>query len=336
MVAWLNRKAAARRVAGRKSIGGANPPTTFFRGYNMVIYDKEFLAHGYAIRRRNRLKTIKLLGGICEMCGESNLRYLTFDHVNNDGYLEGKRRSPDVDIRKALRSGVSLEEIKHTYQVLCYNCNCGVKRRAYMETPINEDQRYQLKFWLVGYHFFGPCKTCGDTDLRHLTVSHIRDDGFKIRQNKENGSWRLFLAFNKSGWPESLKDDYCLECFNCNCSRAFSTEQLENLELNSNLRQRGCAEIITIRCSACHKDFELLLSAYQKRVKQSSDGRVYCSRSCASKTRSYPPHTTNGNRIIEEYNRDPTQTGYKIAQKLNIVKGTVYFVLNKHKKTAVS
>lgn len=61
----------------------------------------------------------------CNCCGETNILFLTLDHVNNDGYKErknnkyiGNRWYEDV-IKKGFPSGL---------QVLCSNCNTGKMR----------------------------------------------------------------------------------------------------------------------------------------------------------------------------------------------------------------
>jgi hypothetical protein len=46
------------------------------------------------------------------------------------------------------------------------------------------------------------------------------------RRNGEGRGIRLLVDFRRQGWPESLKEDFCLECFNCNCGRANSKGDL--------------------------------------------------------------------------------------------------------------
>lgn len=60
----------------------------------------------------------------CACCGEDDARFLTIDHVNNDGCLEVSSRGRRV-------SGVSLYRrlvkrgFPKGFRVLCFNCNCG-------------------------------------------------------------------------------------------------------------------------------------------------------------------------------------------------------------------
>ena len=69
-----------------------------------------------------RMVVIKEYGGKCKCCGESNAKFLTIDHIKNDG----------VDDRKIGRIGAKLYRyiIKHKFpvdrfQLLCFNCNLG-------------------------------------------------------------------------------------------------------------------------------------------------------------------------------------------------------------------
>ncbi len=64
-------------------------------------------------------------GRKCACCGETEPMFLTIDHVNNDGNVE----------RKAIRSNALPKHIvdsgfPKSYQILCYNCNCGKHRNG--------------------------------------------------------------------------------------------------------------------------------------------------------------------------------------------------------------
>lgn len=68
----------------------------------------------------------------CPKCPEKDPRFLTVDHVNNDGHLErdrgvGKRRgSQGHDLyRRLIREG-----FPKTFQLLCFNCNLGKARNG--------------------------------------------------------------------------------------------------------------------------------------------------------------------------------------------------------------
>ena len=55
----------------------------------------------------------------CNCCGESQERFLTLDHVNNDGYKDKKKYS------RSMLYEVKKQDYPEGYQILCYNCNCG-------------------------------------------------------------------------------------------------------------------------------------------------------------------------------------------------------------------
>lgn len=63
-------------------------------------------------------QVIEKYGGRCNCCGESELMFLTIDHINNDGYKdEDKYKSFYYILRKS--------PIRKDLQILCFNCNCG-------------------------------------------------------------------------------------------------------------------------------------------------------------------------------------------------------------------
>lgn len=63
---------------------------------------------------------IILYGGKCVCCGETELNFLTLDHINNDGALQRKERSAGSATYKWV-----MKERPADLQVLCYNCNCA-------------------------------------------------------------------------------------------------------------------------------------------------------------------------------------------------------------------
>lgn len=173
----------------------------------------------------------------CKICGEENLTLLTIDHINNDGKKWRIARNgikQDTKIYKIINQNKISPEEFLSLQVLCYNCNCS-KQRDYFDIPpeewtnMSKDQKYmrkyQIKLWHKALEFFGPCPTCGSTNIKHLTISHINNNGAEMRKNGQNRGVILLANFNKQGWPESLKEDYCLECYNCNCSRKINSNQ---------------------------------------------------------------------------------------------------------------
>jgi len=77
-----------------------------------------------------RHEAIMAYGGyICACCGETEPRFLTLDHMNNDG--ANHRRSLGWTISNGRGcGGAMLNHLRHTgyppgYQILCMNCNFG-------------------------------------------------------------------------------------------------------------------------------------------------------------------------------------------------------------------
>jgi hypothetical protein len=77
--------------------------------------------------RRKLLKTIMdHYGAICACCGEKNPLFLTLDHKNNDG-AEQRRIMPG---KETVFRWIIKEGFPESYQILCYNCNCGRHRNG--------------------------------------------------------------------------------------------------------------------------------------------------------------------------------------------------------------
>lgn len=75
------------------------------------------------------LEALKAYGGpTCVCCGESNIFFLTLDHVNNDG-AEHRRRTKGAS-GKTLAWVLKKEGYPPGIQVLCFNCNCGRARNG--------------------------------------------------------------------------------------------------------------------------------------------------------------------------------------------------------------
>src|SRR3990167_10418551 len=80
-----------------------------------------------AARKRIREATFAAYGGsVCACCGETELKFLTLDHINNDGAafrrrIAGKRAAAGYTTYRWLaKNGFPVG-----YQVLCMNCNYG-------------------------------------------------------------------------------------------------------------------------------------------------------------------------------------------------------------------
>ncbi len=75
-----------------------------------------------------RAEMLVAFGPFCACCGETEPKFLTIDHINNDGgvhrrELGGSASSIVFDLQKR---GFP----KGEFQLLCYNCNCGRARNG--------------------------------------------------------------------------------------------------------------------------------------------------------------------------------------------------------------
>lgn len=78
-------------------------------------------------------KILNYYGGCCECCGESDIRFLTLDHKNNDGAAHrneiAKQRNWQLTTScpggAAFYRWVEENNYPNDLQVLCWNCNCG-------------------------------------------------------------------------------------------------------------------------------------------------------------------------------------------------------------------
>jgi hypothetical protein len=85
------------------------------------------------IARANRIKYHRKLkkavhdfyGNICNCCGETNPLFLTVDHKNNDGYNDFNQNKKQRVSAQATYIKVIKNAFPDTFQLLCWNCNCG-------------------------------------------------------------------------------------------------------------------------------------------------------------------------------------------------------------------
>lgn len=72
---------------------------------------------------------------------------------------------------------------------------------------------YKLKR-VVFDHYGALCDCCGETELRFLTIDHVKNDGAK--QRKMMGQGHVFFRWIiNNGFPDSIR----ILCFNCNSGR---------------------------------------------------------------------------------------------------------------------
>jgi hypothetical protein len=108
---------------------------------------KSRLKHRDATNRKNKISTnalraeaIAAYGGHCDCCGEATLKFLSFDHINNDGKKDrsqgGRGKGPKL-WGWLKRNGWP----KGEFQLLCFNCNMAKMQSG--ECPhVRQSQAY--------------------------------------------------------------------------------------------------------------------------------------------------------------------------------------------------
>lgn len=91
--------------------------------------------------RREQVRNLILehYGKQCNCCGESNRRFLTIDHINNDGAQERRKLFGSTG-GTSYRTDLFIIKNNYpdTYQILCYNCNCGKERNNGICPHVND------------------------------------------------------------------------------------------------------------------------------------------------------------------------------------------------------
>ena len=65
-------------------------------------------------------------GAFCACCGETELKFLSVDHINNDGYA--RRKSGEHASGQPLIGQIIRDNFPDIFQILCMNCNHGKSR----------------------------------------------------------------------------------------------------------------------------------------------------------------------------------------------------------------
>lgn len=154
----------------------------------------------YNKKARFQLKTdaIKKYGNCCAKCNESNLVFLTIDHINGGG------RQHIIEIGQAgaaIYRWLRNNDYPFGFQVLCFNCNCG-------KNGISD-----LRIRVLNHYCDNKpiCACCGITDPVVLTVDHING---RKKNDKKTGK-RLYWWLIKNHYPSEFR----ILCYNCNCAR---------------------------------------------------------------------------------------------------------------------
>lgn len=99
------------------------------RKYTPKGYEKE-----QKKREERKAQVFNHYGNVCACCREPNPKFLTMDHINNDGYLH--RQS----VRKDMYRWLIQNNFPTGFQTLCYNCNCARAKNGGI-CPHKEEQK---------------------------------------------------------------------------------------------------------------------------------------------------------------------------------------------------
>lgn len=100
------------------------------KGQKEYLKRKEEAPDRYRLwKEQLRRDIFNAYGNKCVCCGETERKFLTIDHVNNDGNKERARSKSELLRRRGggvhIYSRIRKEGYPATYRVLCWNCNCG-------------------------------------------------------------------------------------------------------------------------------------------------------------------------------------------------------------------
>lgn len=70
---------------------------------------------------RTRNAVLEHYGAFCACCGEEENRFLTIDHINDDGAVQRREHK----IGKSIYKWIVDNNYPDDLRILCFNCNCG-------------------------------------------------------------------------------------------------------------------------------------------------------------------------------------------------------------------
>lgn len=98
--------------------------TKKYRANNKEKYEES--SRRVQVNRRIRLKEMVMAvygGGQCACCGETEISFLTLDHINNDGAEHRKEAKGGGRGGAGFYSKLKQQGFPPGLQVLCFNCN---------------------------------------------------------------------------------------------------------------------------------------------------------------------------------------------------------------------
>lgn len=71
--------------------------------------------------KKEREQMLDAYGRVCACCGETEVRFLTLDHLRDDGNIHRSKVGKRGVLRNVRLQGYPTD----AYALMCYNCNCG-------------------------------------------------------------------------------------------------------------------------------------------------------------------------------------------------------------------
>jgi len=163
----------------------------------------------------------------CCICGETDIRCLELDHVDNDGAAHRKLVGGSGCMYIYL--------IRHNFpnnprlQVLCANCNRKKESKLRKEKITTDIQLYQhnhrLSFKKQVLHHYANniicCQHCGKNDIDILCMDHINGGGTRHAQEISGGSAYLYKWIKENQYPSGFQ----ILCCNCNRIKAHTNQE---------------------------------------------------------------------------------------------------------------
>jgi len=157
-------------------------------------------------QRRLKEKCVAKFGGACIYCGERELSFLTFGHLNEG---DGARHRRETTGSSKFRGGTFYLSLlrgdlnQYPMQVECFNCN-NAKRN------VSDWRRDAISA------YGGTCRCCGESRMSRLTLGHPGNDGGEHRRQTHTEK-TFYRHLKKLGYPVN-PDGFNIEvqCWNCN------------------------------------------------------------------------------------------------------------------------
>ena len=150
---WCVQCYSAMKASSSKQYGIDN--SEYLKKYHAIKYERT-KEKGKIVRKRYYDKWKRIVydhyGHECSCCGETEPKFLTIDHINDDG-AEHRRKSSSghTFFKSIINTG-----FPDTFRILCFNCNSGRYRNGgkcpHESNKLNHTslkQIYQPSNWII-------------------------------------------------------------------------------------------------------------------------------------------------------------------------------------------